>query len=92
MISHNEKIYASLLNSFNVYDIHDRKLLANRFSKAYKKHSCCDNYRICLSDVNKKVTDQYIAIESQGCCGFFDEYISNPITGNCYWIGFNHGH
>jgi len=27
-----------------------------------------------------------------GCCGFWDEIVQNPFTGNKFMIGFNYGH
>lgn len=91
-MSFNERIYSNLLDFFDVVNTHDRKLLANKLSSAWKTRSCCDNFRICQSNDDKIVTEEYKKLESNGCCGFFDEYIKNPITGNSYWIGFNYGH
>ena len=91
-MSYNEKIYAHLLNVFEVTNKHDRKLLANKLSKAWKERDCCDNFRICHSDDDRTQTINYKGIQNEGCCGFYDLYVKNPLTNNSYWIGFNHGH
>lgn len=92
MMSYNESLYADVLDYFAVTNTHDRKLIANRLSKAYKNKYCIDNYRICVSDNNKIASEEYIEIEKKGCCGFWDEFIFNEVTGNYYWVGFNYGH
>lgn len=92
MGSYNENMYASVLNYFNVTNVHDRKMIANKLSKEYAKHSCIDNYRICLSDMRKTKSNEYKIALDTGCCGFYDEYLYNEVSGNYYWIGFNHGH
>ena len=91
-MSYNENLYKKFLDAYNVENMHDRKLLANKLSKAYKDKSCCDNFRLCFSDESKNKTSEYIEALNSGCCGFYDEFITNPLTNNSYWIGFNYGH
>lgn len=90
--THNMKIYAAMIQNFNIESHHDIRFIANKFGKLYKKHDCVDNYRICKSDVSGTKTQEYINIQSTGCCGSYDKLIRNPHTNNYFMIGFNHGH
>ena len=90
--NHNETIYKRLLDYHNITNKHDRKLLSNRLNNAYRYKNCQDNFRICFSDIDRTMTDEYKQSLKNGCCGFFDDYIFNEVTGNYFWIGFNYGH
>lgn len=90
--SHNYKIYSELVKSFGLTNEHDIKFISNKFGKVYSKYDCIDNYRVCLSDKQMLKSDDYLNIVSNGCCGFYDKHIYNPLTGNYYFIGFNYGH
>lgn len=90
--SHNYKIYSELVKSFGLTNDHDIKFISNKFGKLYSKYDCIDNYRICVSDNQMLKTNAYLNIVENGCCGFYDKHIYNPVTGNYFFIGFNYGH
>lgn len=68
--------------------------LCNKLAEMYKKHGndCMDNVRICMARYFGKPTLKYEIAKQSGCCGFYDEQITNPKTGNIFWIGCNYGH
>ena len=39
MMTHNESLYSNVLDYFNVTNKHDRRMIVNRLSKEYAKHS-----------------------------------------------------
>lgn len=92
--THNERIYRHYIESF-IPNINpdDIKWLCNQSAKAYNKidDGCIDNYRVCFSNNGSK-TVAYMDALAEGCCGFYDDLVTNAYTGNSYWIGFNYGH
>jgi hypothetical protein len=91
-MSHNLGLYKSFLERSGVMNIHDQKLLSNKLSGVFQDLDCSDNYRVCVSDVNKFKSEEYTTIKNRGCCGEYDEFVYNPVTGNYFWIGCNYGH
>ena len=51
---------------------------------------CLDNRRSAWVDGGIKEIEDYFIAESNGCCGWSDEYIN--INGRLMMIGFNYGH
>lgn len=69
--------------------------LCNKLSNCISSVSdnCIDNLRIArLSLTNDDIPAEYKALRGQGCCGFFDRRLINPVTGSVFVVGFNYGH
>jgi len=94
-MSFNQNIYVERVNkSIKNLNDDDLKWLCNQMAKLYRKYrnDCVDNFRLCRSGHNNSKTSEYDFAYSHGCCGFSDELIVNPKTGNSFWIGCNFGH
>ena len=52
------------------------------------KDNCIDNFRWSRDPMSER----YQKAVQNGCCGFLDEEVTNPKTGNKFWIGLNYGH
>lgn len=72
--------------------------LCNQLARANQREpdmrDCQDNFRACRKvGVGKRAwSEAYQRARDQGCCGYFDQYFKNPVTGNEFYIGFNFGH
>lgn len=94
-MSFNLKIYEHEIDFFieNVGD-DDKRFIANKaasiFQKRLKGH-CIDNFRVS-EVVNGETSEKYKKSIENGCCGFFDEFFTNPKTLKTFSIGFNYGH
>lgn len=71
----------------------ERRWLANQCSKVYKgiEDEYPDNFRVCLL-TDGRTTEDYEQRVANGCCGFADQVVTNPLTGHSFMIGFNFGH
>lgn len=71
----------------------DYHFVCNQMAKLYKwcdKNGGCVDSTRCCKDLNGKYTKAF-ACEIT-CCGVANQRITNKITGNSFWIGFNYGH
>ena len=85
-------IYKEVL--LDISNRHDKFYLANNLSKLYKwcnnNGGCVDSCRISEVQFDGGWTEDYEGKIT--CCGRKDKLVTNPATGNSYWIGFNYGH
>lgn len=49
------------------------------------------NHRICRSKIGE-ISNLYKKCQMGGCCKIFDHAVTNPKTGNRFYIGCNHDH
>jgi hypothetical protein len=91
-MSYNEKIYAGAVQHF-IPEIQQDDLawLCNQAGNIYRNlnDGCIDNFRCCAGD---SMSEQYRYSYDNGCCGFSDNIVQNPLTGRVFMIGFNYGH
>lgn len=75
---------------FNGDEAFARKILAWAERKVKENDmDYCDNFRVADLNVEEQIKF-YKKMQSQGCCGFFDEIIE--IEGKTIMIGWNFGH
>lgn len=90
--THNSRIYGHIVNEY-VNNTHDYYFLSNELAKLYNKVGGASNFtdsvRVCHSIKGKWSKDFEERIT---CCGTANLEVSNPKTGNVFWIGFNYGH
>lgn len=56
-------------------------------------YSCVDNHRISEAQLfTGEPSAHYKRAQHSGCCGYFDQKLTNRVTGNSFWFGFNYGH
>lgn len=91
-MSYNEKIYADWVQYY-IPEITQQDLtwLCNKAANIYRNlnDGCIDNFRCC---VGESMSQAYKDAYHNGCCGFSDTVVQNPLTGNVFMIGFNYGH
>lgn len=95
--SYNMKLYGYLIKEQLPFwtSKHDLVWLTNQLGNILRrnKYQCVDNIRVCRAGfIFGHATSKYMERHRQGCCGFFDKKVTNPLTNNSFWIGFNHGH
>lgn len=100
-MTHNQHIYAATIREW-IPDIEDDDLawLCNKAANIYRNINdlCIDNFRISRAKVEMikgfgfYASEAYRQARNNGCCGFRDELVRNPATGNEFYIGFNYGH
>lgn len=89
----NEEIYGEIVSkSTGNYD--DFKWLCNQLSSLYKEiekeDDCIDSCRVSKVINGSGWDEEYSNTIS--CCGEVNQKVTNPLTGNSFWIGFNYGH
>lgn len=91
-VSFNVKMYSSTVKSFIGYKRDDHKFICNQLAKLYKKIDdyCTDSCRVSVCNEDGSWSEAYE--NAITCCGQANRKITNPYTGNSYWIGFNYGH
>lgn len=98
MTTFNKRIYANeILNWIPRVNDHDLAFLCNRAAKIYQKldDGCVDNFRITRA---RKIlgtwtkSRRYESARDNGCCGYIDQLVHNPLTNHYFFIGFNYGH
>ncbi len=91
-MSYNTGIYADHIQ-YRIPAINQQDLtwLCNQAGSIYRslKDNCIDNFRCCAGD---SMSQLYKDAYDNGCCGFYDEVVQNPLTGHVFMIGFNYGH
>lgn len=87
-----------VLNALKISNMHDFIWLCNQIGATMSDYNrrgerCIDNYRLSHVQLFTNTYDaHYKCARAQGCCGFHDELLKNPLTGNSFWFGFNYGH
>lgn len=91
IVSYNTEMNAlSIVRFIPNIQFDDLVWLSNQTQRACDstKDNCIDNLRWS----RHPMSERYQQAVKKGCCGSLDEAITNPKTGNVFWIGLNYGH
>lgn len=91
-MSYNSAIYADRIQYYiPAINQQDLTWLCNKAGNIHQKinDGCVDNFRICRGE---SMSELYKTAYDNGCCGYWDEVVQNPLTGSVFMIGFNYRH